>query len=283
MSNHPSDQIHVIIGPTASGKSAYCVDLALQLNGEVISADAYQIYHDFNIGTGTLLPHEMKEVPHHLINDRHPEHPYNVQLFLSDVHRCIDTISSHHRPVIICGGTAMYLKALLYGYQPLQRLPTSEKPTGTHDQLWNQLNDIDPDLASKTPKQNKQRVQRYLELHMIYGVQPSSLFKQQPLDTDRYKVTGILIDNNNLKQKINRRVDQMISDGLIDEVEGLMKKYSLDSPPFKAIGYKEVVEYLQGGVSKESMIETIKTNTKRYAKKQMTWLRTFTHVEWITI
>ena len=135
---------------------------------------------------------------------------------------------------------------------------------------------------AKKPKQNKRRVQRYLELYEIYKEPPSTLFKQHPLDTEKFKVTGIMIEINDLTDKINARVDQMIINGLIDEVESLMKKYDLSSPPFQAIGYKEVVNYLQGGSSKDFMINAIKSNTRNYAKRQMTWFRTFDNVKWIS-
>ena len=274
-------QIQVIIGPTASGKSSYSIELAKRHNAEIISADAFQIYKDFNIGTAKLSIDEMCSIKHHLISEFSPESPYSVKQFIDNVSERVSTIQSDKKSVIICGGSAMYLRALLYGYSPLKRLPTTERPNGTNEELWNQLFKIDPPLANKTPKQNKQRVQRYLELFKIYKRPPSELFQSTKQISDKYKVIGISIEKDKLKEKINSRVEIMISEGLVDEVIQLMKKYNHNSPAFKAIGYKEVLQFLEGKITKETMINLIKKNTIQYAKKQMTWFKAFENVTWI--
>ena len=176
----------------------------------------------------------------------------------------------------------MYIKALLYGYHPLQRLPIDQRPQGDPKDLWNQLKAIDPILADKTPYQNMPRVQRYLELHEIYHVPPSKLFSSMPLDTSKYKVTGILIEKEPLKDRINERVHQMITKGLVDEVKYLMEKYDITSPAFQAIGYKEVIQYFKKQYDKDTMIQKIKQHSYQYAKRQMTWFRTFDNVQWIS-
>ena len=140
-------QISVIIGPTASGKSAFSLDLAKQTNCDIISADAYQIYKGFNIGTGTLSHEEMGSIKHYLINEKSPNEDYSVQEFIQSAER----IMAKNNNIIICGGSAMYLKALLYGYTPLKRLPPDERPDGEPKDLWNQLNAIDPELAYENP------------------------------------------------------------------------------------------------------------------------------------
>ncbi|MEK9726820.1 MAG: tRNA (adenosine(37)-N6)-dimethylallyltransferase MiaA [Candidatus Margulisiibacteriota bacterium] len=269
----------VIIGPTASGKSDLSLQLAKQHQCSVISADAFQIYKEFTIGTGKLNLDDQNGVTHFLIDELHPETPYSVQDFLIKVNSLYTERPSER--FIICGGSAMYIKSLLYGYQPLKRLPSTQRPEGTPQHLWDQLHAIDPDLAQKTPYQNKQRVQRYLELYQIYGKPPSSLFKSSPMDSDNYQVMGILIENTILKDRINQRVDCMINKGLVDEVDYLMKKYDSNSQGFQAIGYKEPIAYLQGKISKDTMIQLIKKNSFQYAKRQMTWFRTFDNVHWI--
>ncbi len=269
----------VIIGPTASGKSAISLEYARKHSADIISADAFQVYQEFNIGTGKLSPDEMQGIPHHLIDHIHPETAYSVQMFLDDVARIQ---SSHEPPFIICGGSAMYLKALLYGYTPLKRLPPNERPSGSPKSLWERLHQIDPDLANKTPYQNKVRVQRYLELYMIYNQPPSELFSSQPFDQSTYQVIGLSIEKEVLKERINERVNTMIKKGLVDEVNYLMKKYDINFPAFHAIGYKEIVQYFQNKFDKDTMIDTIKKHTFQYAKRQMTWFRTFDHVEWLS-
>ncbi|MGC6367050.1 MAG: tRNA (adenosine(37)-N6)-dimethylallyltransferase MiaA [Candidatus Marinamargulisbacteria bacterium] len=268
----------VIIGPTASGKSEFSISKAKKLNASIISADAVQVYKEFNIGSGKLSKQEMQGIPHHLIDHVSPMETYTVQQFINDA---TTLINRKDTPKIICGGSAMYLRALLYGYQPLKRLPESERPEGTIDELWQQLNIIDPELAKKTPKQNKQRVQRYLELNEIYKQPPSSLFKATPFDKEKYQVFGLSIEKQTLKERINVRVDTMIRNGLVDEVKYLMEKYDITQPAFKAIGYKEPIAFLDGKINKEKMINLIKTNSHNYAKRQMTWFRKFDNVQWI--
>ena len=275
-------QTHIIIGPTASGKSNYSLELAQKESAHIISADAFQIYTDFNIGTGTLTDKEMEGIPHYLINSKSPNEPYSVQEFLDKTQSIIQKLSHLNIPIIICGGSAMYLKALLYGYRPLKRLPIHERPTGDPKTLWESLHAIDPDLANKTPYQNTQRVQRYLELHMIYNVAPSTLFVSKPFDPTLYKVTGIQIETELLKKNIHHRIDTMLHNGWVDEVQQLMKKYDTTSPAFSAIGYKEIIQWIEGKINKSTMITTIKQKTCQYAKRQMTWFRTFEHVNWIS-
>ena len=274
-----NQQIHVIIGPTASGKSDLSIDLAQQKSAEIISADAFQVYREFNIGTGKLTKNEMKGIKHHLIDAYDPSTPYSVQLFLDDVKKITQASSC---PLIICGGSAMYIKALLYGYKPLKRLPEDDRPQGDPLELWEHLKQIDPDLAEKTPYQNMQRVQRYLELHKIYQVPPSTLFSSQPMDASKYKVIGLSIEKEALRERINSRVDTMITKGLVDEVNYLMEKYHINSPAFQAIGYKEVIQYFHKKYDKQTMIQKIKQHSYQYAKRQMTWFRTFNNVQWIS-
>ncbi len=275
-----SKKVKVIIGPTASGKSELSIQFATSENSEIISADAFQVYQEFTIGTGKLTLREQHGIPHHLIDFLHPESEYTVQVFLNHVNSLIE--QHPEKAFIICGGSAMYIKALLYGYTPLKRLPVKDRPEGSPQELWDLLEKIDPELANKTPHQNKLRVQRYLELYEIYKTPPTKLFQSKPMDTSKYDVIGISIEKKALKERINHRVNTMIQRGLVDEVEYLMKKYDNNSPAFQAIGYKEVIQYFQKKLDKDTMIQTIKKNTLQYAKRQMTWFRTFEHVKWIS-
>ena len=271
-------QISVIIGPTASGKSAYSLELAKQTNCDILSADAYQIYKEFNIGTGTLSDEDMGSIKHYLINEKNPTEDYSVQEFIQSA----EGIISNTNNIIICGGSAMYLKALLYGYTPLKRLPPEDRPDGDPKDLWEQLNKIDPQIANKTPFQNKNRVQRYLELHKIYKQPPSTLFKSKQFDSKKFKVIGLLIENSVLKERISERVDGMIKQGLVDEVRYLMKKYYINIQAFQGIGYKEVIQFLLDKINYDDMVHLIKKNSYQYARRQMTWFKAFDHVQWIS-
>ncbi len=270
------NQITVVIGPTGSGKSLKSIELAQQYSAEIISVDAFQVYKEFSIGTAKMNSHDQQNIPHHLLDYVAPTESYSVQRFLEDANDAINDIQSRGKSVIICGGTAMYLKALLYGYKPLKRLPESQRPTGTQHELWAALNTIDPLLAKKTPEQNIRRVQRYLELYDIYKVPPSSLFESKPLDQSMFKVLAINIDKSTLRMKIKNRVDQMMEHGWIKEVTQLMNTYSVDVPAFKAIGYVDVAHYINGQVSYSAMCDIIYKKTMNYAKRQMTWFKTFT-------
>ncbi len=252
--------------------------MAKKISGSVISADAFQVYTDFSIGTGALTPAEMDGVPHYLIHSQCPTIPYSVHTFLENVRNILH--DNPQVPFIICGGSALYIRSLLYGYTPLKRLPVSERPVGDPASLWHRLNTIDPLLAAKTPYQNVGRVQRYLELHTIYNCPPSQLFTATPQDTDRFHVIGRFLSSATLKQRINDRVNAMIANGFIDEVRYLMEKYSLMSPAFSAIGYRDIIHYLQGSLSRETAIDAIKRRSYAYAKRQMTWFKAFDNVEW---
>lgn len=276
-----TDRITVIIGQTASGKSNHAVTLANKHHSEIISADAFQIYKGFNIGTATPTITDMGGITHHLINELSPTEPYSIQQFLDRTKTAISNIQAQGKSVIICGGSALYIRALLYGYQPLKRLPKHERPTGSPMDLWNRLYTIDPDLAKKTPHQNKVRVQRYLELAIIYNKPPSTLFKQHDMDTKKYQVIGQMIDQSILRKRIRNRTEQMVMNGLIDEVSDLMKQYPIDCPAFTAIGYNDIAQCMTRGDATNTMIDIITKKTIHYAKRQRTWFNAFNHVQWM--
>lgn len=280
-------QIIVLLGPTASGKTDLSLKKAEELKAEIISADAFQVYKGLDIGTAKLT--DTKNIPHHLIDIKNPDESYNVTEFIENTKRLLKNTPKTN--FIITGGTAMYLHALLYDYQfpketkestvvkeTLEKRLQTEGPNA----LWNELNQKDPEIASKTPKENTRRVIRALTI--LEDSKKSTLKESRAHSktaSKEYEVIGINRPREELIQRINQRVDLMFKEGLVDEVETLLKKYPKDSPGFQAIGYKEVIAHLEGEMTLDKTIEIIKIKTRQFAKRQMTWFRRFESTTWI--
>lgn len=283
--------ITVIIGPTGIGKSDYAITLAQKTNAEIISADAFQVYKDMDIGTGKVSKTEQKLVQHHLIDILNPNQPYDVTQFCSQTLSIIQTLRDKKKPSIICGGTGLYIHAFLYDYSfptigedPLIRhhyetLLASHNP----EWLWSKLYEIDPDTAEKIPQQNTRRVIRALEIFEKTGKKPSII--QTKKETSRPDVTliGLRAPRNLVIQRINKRIDKMFEKGLIDEVKTLLTLYPETTKAFEALGYKETIAYLNNAYSKDHLIELIKIKTRQFAKRQMTWFNRLPDVTWVEI
>ena len=282
--------IFYIIGPTAIGKSDYAIKLALKINAEIISADAYQIYKHMDIGTGKISKEEQKKVPHHLIDSLYPNEFYNVTDFLKHTHTLIKSISSKNKKIIICGGNGLYLRSFLYQYT----FPSAKSDPKIRHQLeqdylnigknylWEKLNTIDPVSAKKIHPNNKHHLLRCLEIHALTDKIPSKIKNQKNQIRQDVKVIGLNADRNVVKENISRRVDTMIDKGLINEVETLLKKgFNPDLPALNCIGYKETISYLKGIINKKDMIELIKRNTNHFSKRQMTWFKKIENINWV--
>lgn len=281
------EKISIILGPTGIGKSAYAVDLAQKTGAEIISADAYQVYQHFDIGTGKVTSDEMAGIPHHLIDIIEPTHPYDVVQFQSQTNQIIQ--NKPDTPIIICGGTAYYLMAFLYNYD-FSKSPESDPKirdmleerlnNDGKETLLEELKQIDPAMFQKIDADNPRRLIRALEIYHLTGQPPSSFKIEGPLRTDCH-IIGLTTERDKIYDKINRRVDHMIELGLIEEVEELLNQYPQDAPAFQALGYKQCIDYLQGTCDKDSMIDQIKTLTRRFAKRQLTWFKRLENVNWI--
>ena len=276
--------ITVIIGPTAVGKSNYAIKLAREIDAEIISADAYQIYTGLDIGTAKVPISERNGITHHLIDIKSPLEPYNVATFIQNATQIISEIRSRNKQIIICGGTGLYIRAFLYNYKfPDKQLTQKVQLTSrSPKQQWELLNRIDPETAVKIPVENKRRVARALEIYHETGLKPSASRHQTPSMRPDVRVIGLnLSSRDKLIQKINARVDAMIHAGLIAEVASLLNQ---GIPPsaqsLQAIGYKEIVRYLLGHDKKDNAIEQIKIKTRQFAKRQMTWFNALPDVEW---
>ncbi len=289
-------KITVIIGPTASGKSDYAIQLAQKINAEIISADAYQIYKGLDIGTAKVTPSQQALIPHHLIDIKAPTEPYNVTEFIKQSKKIIKHIRSRQKPIIICGGTGLYIRSFLYNYQfPIPSTPHKKTTPPTHlenkdtKDLWKQLNDIDHETAKKIPYQNKRRIIRALTIFYETNQKPSKIKQQRDIIRSDVKLIGLRYPRTTLIQRINTRVDQMIKNGLVNEVTQLLHiGVHPTAQSLQAIGYKEIVDYLTpqknthiNGSTLNDTIERIKIKTRQFSKRQMTWFKKIPHVQWV--
>ncbi len=279
----------MIIGPTSIGKSKLALEKASELNGEIISADAFQIYKGMDIGTAKLTPSQQKGIPHHLIDIKPPNEGYSVAEFQTNCNKLIKEIQKKQKTPIICGGTALYTRAVLYNYNFIDEngKNSSFRTQYEHklkvdgrDAIWNELKKIDPDHAKTIPPQNTRRVIRALELFHVHNRLPSEQALKQSKQRSDISVVGLYSNREKLYSKINQRVDKMISEGLENEVRTLLSQYHETAPGFQALGYKEMIDYIKGRIAYEEMIDLIKKRTRHFAKRQLTWYKKFNNVEW---
>lgn len=284
-------KVIVICGPTASGKTALSIELAKKINGEIISSDSMQIYKDMNIGTAKPTQEEMQGIQHYLLDFVEPNQRYSVAEYKKDAENAIEKILSKGKIPIVVGGTGLYVDSLIYGieYQDIKldeeyrkELEKRVEAEGL-EELYNEAQKIDPQSIEKISRNDKKRILRILEIYKATGKNKT----EQEIESRKngvkydYKVFAINMEREKLYERINMRVDIMIENGLIEEVENLLEKYNEFPTAMQGLGYKEVVEYLQGKISKEEMIERIKRETRRYAKRQLTWFRKNKQTIWI--
>ncbi len=284
-------KVVVICGPTASGKTALSIELAKKINGEIISSDSMQIYKDMDIGTAKPSKEEMQGIKHYMLDFVEPNKRYSVADFKKDAERAIEDILEKDKVPIVVGGTGLYVDSLIYGieYQDIKfdeqyrkELENRAKQEGLEN-LYNEAKQIDPQAMEKISANDQKRILRVLEIYKATGKNKT----EQEIESRKngikydYKVFAINMDREKLYDRINKRVDIMIEQGLIQEVEDLLKKYDEFPTAMQGLGYKEVVEYLQGEISKEEMIDKIKMETRRYAKRQITWFKKNKQTIWI--
>lgn len=273
------------------GKSKLAIELAKQINGEIISADSMQIYKDMNIGTAKVTPEEMEEIKHYMIDFLSPEVRYNVSEYKKKAEECIEEILSKGKTPIIAGGTGLYIDSLIYGIEfqeeefdeiYREELNNIAKNKGL-EKLYEQAVKIDPIAMQKISKNDQKRIIRVLEIYHKTGKTKT----EQEIESRKkgvkynYHVFAIDMEREMLYDRINKRVDIMVNQGLIEEVRGILEKYNQFPTAMQGLGYKEVVEYLKGDISKEEMIEKIKLETRHYAKRQLTWFRKNKETIWL--
>ena len=285
-------KVVVIVGPTASGKTALSIELAKKINGEIISSDSMQIYKDMDIGTAKVTKEEMQGIKHYLVDFVSPDCRYTVSDFKKDSENAIKEILQKGKTPIVVGGTGLYVNSLIYGieYQDMkfdeeyrkELMELAESEDGLK-KLYEEANKIDPEATKKISSNDKKRIVRILEIYKATGknkTEQEILSRQKGVDYD-FKVFGIDMERSKLYERINLRVDIMLKQGLENEVKNLISKYSEFPTAMQGLGYKEVVEFFEGKISHEEMIEKIKQESRRYAKRQLTWFRKNKETIWL--
>lgn len=277
----------VICGPTAVGKTDYAIELAEKLCTEIISADSRQLYCEIPIGTAQPTVEQLNRVKHHFIACRSVEEDYNAGMFERDALKLLDELFQQHDTVICCGGTGLYIKALCEGLDDLPeadeavRLELTERLESEGlESLQNQLKQLDPVHFERMDTQNPQRVIRALEVCLSTG-KPFSSFHEKQKSQRPFKIQkiGLEMPREELYDRINRRVDIMLENGWLEEAKDVYDKRHLNA--LNTVGYKELFQHLDGDMTLEEATEKIKTNTRRFAKRQLTWFKKEEEVEWI--
>ena len=280
-----ASRLVVLSGPTASGKTALGVLLAQQLGGEVVSADSMQIYRRMDIGTAKPTAEEMRGVAHHMIDVADPEEDYSVARYVDEASACVDDIFARGKLPIVVGGTGLYIDSLLSGRtfaggqaDPALRQELSERydEIGAEG-LLGELRKVDPERAEKLHPADKKRIVRALEVYILTGktiTQHDAETRRIPPRYDAVRLALDYEDRADLYSRIDRRVDLMLQQGLVDEVRALLQSgVERTCTAMQAIGYKEIVRALDGGCSLDEAAEEIRRESRRYAKRQLTWLR----------
>ena len=282
-------KLFVLIGPTAVGKTKLSIDLAKRFNGEVISGDSMQIYKSMDIGTAKISSDEMAGVPHHLIDIKNPEEPFSVAEFQELVREKISEITDRGNLPMIVGGTGLYIQSVLYDYQ-FSEAPSDSQFRMEHEKLakeqgnrvvHDRLAKVDPVSADRIHPNNIRRVIRALEVFHCTGKTVTDYQQEQnPELLYDTCLIGLTMERELLYNRINQRVDLMMTQGLLAEVKTLYDQGLKDCQSIQAIGYKELYEYFNGRVTLEEAVDQLKQNSRRYAKRQLTWFRNKMDVTW---
>ncbi len=285
-------KVIVIAGPTASGKTSLSIKLAKEINGEIISADSMQIYKYMDIGTAKPSIEEQNGIKHYLLDFVSPDERYSVAEFKKDAENAIEEILRKGKVPIVIGGTGLYIDSLVFGieYPEIefdekyrQALMNKAMTDEGLKSLYEEAKKIDEKALLKISENDRKRITRILEIYHNTGKTKTEMEIESRKNEVKYdyRVFAINMDREKLYDRINRRVDIMIEQGLIEEVRELIKKYNKFPTAMQGLGYKEVVEYLDGKCSKEEMIDKIKQETRRYAKRQLTWFRKNKNITWL--
>ncbi len=276
-------KVIAVVGPTASGKSAYGIELAKEVNGEIISADSRIVYKGFDIGAAKPTKDEMQGIPHYLIDIVEPTFDYSAGLYKKQATDIINDISSRGKIPIIVGGTGLYTDILLKGFDLPDITPDKELRKNLEkfsaEELYAKLKEIDLKGAESIDSNDKKKIIRALEIIHLTG---KTLEQARGKSQSEYEIEwiGKNFERDALYRRINNRVDKMLEMGLIEETKGLLSKYGRAYNIINTIGYKEITAYLDGTLSLDESIELLKKNTRNYAKRQLTWFRKNPEIKW---
>lgn len=285
-------KVIVICGPTASGKTKLSVELAKKIDGEIICCDSMQIYKDMNIGTAKVTKEEMQGIKHYLVDFVLPDQRYSVADYKKDATKAIQEVLSKEKVPIIVGGTGLYVDSLIYNIDypeiktDLEYRKKLEKVADEEglEKLYEMAKKIDERATLAISSNDRKRIIRILEIYHSTGKTKT----EQEIESRKnevpynYLVFAINMDKEKLHERINKRVDIMMDSGLIEEVQDLYNKYGENMlTSVQAIGYKEVIQFFKKEITKEEMIDKIKMETRRYAKRQITWFKKIDNIRWI--
>lgn len=279
-----------IIGPTASGKTALSIKLAKVIDGEIINGDSMQIYKQMDIGTAKITEQEMEGVPHHLLNIKEPTESFSVAEYQQLVRAKIAEIQSRGKMPILVGGTGLYVQAVLYDFQFTKEEVNEVARKKYYEQLEElgpeamhaRLAAVDPVTAAEIHPNNTRRVIRALEMAELSGVSKAAEeYNRGDVPLYNHLIIGMDMDREKLYERINLRVDLMLENGLLDEVRALYDEGIRDVQSVKAIGYKEFYSYFEDRLTFDEAVEQVKQNSRRYAKRQLTYFRNKMDVQWI--
>ena len=275
-----------VVGPTAIGKTSIAIDLATHFNTEIISCDSRQFYKEMNIGTAKPSPNEIKKIKHHLVGNISVNKDYNISEFTNDADNILRSILNKKNIAILVGGSGLYIESLIFGIDQIPEVSLNLRNKLNNDLknngikfLQDQLKKIDPEILDKIDIKNPRRVMRALEICLTSKKKYSQIIdKTKKIPKYDFLCIGLHRNRKKLYEAINKRVDNMVANGLVNEVKSLYKFRKNNA--LNTIGYKEIFEYIEGNDSLENCIEKIKVNSRRYAKRQLTWFRSKNYVKW---
>ncbi len=283
-------RVVIILGPTGAGKSRLAIELAEEFGGEIINADSMQVYRYMDIGTAKPTREERKRVTHHLIDIVTPDQPFHAGLYRALGRKTIDFLHEHQKPIWVVGGTGLYIKSLTQGLfaspkidpEIREHLKQEAKVKGA-DLLYQRLREVDPKTASKLHPHDLVRTIRALEVFDATGI-PISFFREQHRFGERPYLTfkiGLEMNREELYRRIEERVDRMIEQGFLQEVEGLLEMgYGAELNPMQSLGYKQVVRFIRKEIGWVEAVREMKRDTRHYAKRQWTWFKADLETSW---
>ncbi|SHK71172.1 tRNA (adenosine(37)-N6)-dimethylallyltransferase MiaA [Desulforamulus aeronauticus] len=283
----------VIVGPTAAGKTEVAIELAKRLQGEVISADSMLVYRGMDIGTAKPTPEEMQGIPHYMIDIANPDEEFSVAMFQKGAEQLIETITERGHLPFLVGGTGLYVRSVIdhYDFTPAPKDDTLRQklmeeaanlgPLAMHQKLA----EVDSATAARLHPNDTRRVIRALEVYYQTGKPITEYQYNDKVNQPKYRLFmfGLTMDRQLLYRRIEQRVDLMVTRGLVQEVRALQKKYSTLGTALQGLGYKEIIAHLEGACTLEEALETLKRNTRRFAKRQLTWFRADKRIQWIEL
>ena len=286
------NKVIVVCGATASGKTKLSVELAKLYNAEVVSADSMQIYKYMNIGTAKVTEEETQGIRHHMLDIVMPGEVYSAARYGDEAYKCVEDIFARGKNVVICGGTGLYINALIRGNEfPGQNMETGtrERLTLKYDEIGGEamhqeLSEIDPESAERLHPNDKKRIIRALEVFYDYGITLTEHNRIHKSKADRLDSVTICLNpvsREVLYDRINKRVDIMFEDGLLEETKGLLDNGLLVGTAAQAIGYKEVLGFINGEMTEKEASDLLKQKTRNYAKRQLTWFKSQNKVNWL--